>query len=142
MKNKTNKKKGTVPWNSRGLSPFLIRRYLLWAYKSTKESFERIERKTTQLIVDEYILDHLSKKKAAIPAEFKTYIANKRKDELKLKFADAGRKKLNPEYVYLKNRLAAIEAAIRHFLGDKELKRIEKLFEEEFTRRILESREH
>ena len=27
----------------------LIRRYLLWFFKTTKESFERIERKTTQV---------------------------------------------------------------------------------------------
>ena len=39
----------------------LVRRYLLWAYKSTREDFERIERKTTQLIVDEYIRDNASK---------------------------------------------------------------------------------
>lgn len=37
----------------------LIRRYLLWAFKTTKESFERIERKTTQLMVDEYILERI-----------------------------------------------------------------------------------
>ena len=120
----------------------MIRRYLLWAYKSTKENFERIERKTTQLTVDEYILSYLSKNKHETPEAFKTYIADKRKDELRLKFVDAHRKKLHPEYVYLKNRLAAIEAAIKYFLGGKELKHIQKLFEEEFTRRILEARDH
>ena len=120
----------------------LIRRYLLWAYKSTKEEYERIERKTTQLMVDEFILGHLSKNKSDIPEEFKSYIAGKRRDELKLKFADAKGKKLHPQYLYLKNRLSAIEAAIKYFLGNKELKQMDKLFEEEFTRRILEAREH
>jgi hypothetical protein len=120
----------------------LVRRYLLWAYKSTKESFERIERKTTQLVVDEFIRDHLVKNKCAIPAEFSSYIAVKRQDELKLKFVDGDAKKLNPDYVYLKDRLAAIEAAIIYFLGTAELKRMQGLFEEEFTRRILESRDH
>jgi len=120
----------------------LIRRYLLWAYKSTKESFERIERKTTQLLIDEYLLAHLAKKGARIPDEFKEYIAQKRKDEKKLKFTDTGGKELHPEYVYLKNRLAAIEAAIKYFLGTKELKNISKLYEVEFTRRILEARDH
>jgi len=120
----------------------LIRRYLLWAYKSTRESFERIERKTTQLMVDEYILGHFSKNKLDVPQEFKTYIADKRKDELKLKFADAGGKQLHPQYIYLKDRLAAIEAAIKYFLGSRELKRMSGLFEEEFTRRILEARDH
>jgi hypothetical protein len=120
----------------------LVRRYLLWAYKSTKESYERIERKTTQLIVDEFIHDHLSKNKCAIPQAFKTYIADKRKDELKLKFAGPAKRQLHPEYVYLKNRLEAIEAAVKYFLGSQELKRMQDLFEEEFTRRILESRDH
>ena len=112
----------------------LIRRYLLWAYKSTKESFERVERKTTQLVVDEFILEHLTKNKFDVPVEFKTYIADKRKDEVKLKS--------QPEYLYLKSRLAAIEAAIEHFLGTKELTQMAKLYEEEFTRRILEARDH
>ena len=120
----------------------LIRRYLLWAYKSTKESFERIERKTTQLIVDEYIFDHLTKNNHRVPPSFKAYIAGKRKEEFKLKFADINRKEFHPEYLYLKNRLAAIEAAVKYFLGVSELKRMGKLFEEEFTRRILKARDH
>jgi hypothetical protein len=112
----------------------LVRRYLLWAYKSTKESFERIERKGTQLLVDEYILAHLTKHKCEVPEDFKTYIADKRKDEVKLKSGG--------EYLYLKNRLKAITDAIKYFLGKNELKRIEQSYEEEFTRRILEAREH
>jgi hypothetical protein len=120
----------------------LIRRYLLWAYKSTKESFERVERKTTLLIVDEFILDYFSRNNYQVPRGFKTYIADKRKEQLKLKYAATGRKKLHPEYVYLRNRLAAIEAAIRYFLGGNELKRIAGLYEAEFTRRILEARDH
>ncbi len=120
----------------------LVRRYLLWAYKSTRESFERIERKTTQLVVDDYILNHFSKNKRRVPGEFVSYIDTKRRDELTLKFADAGKKKLHPDYEYLKNRLDAIEAAIKHFLGTKGLKQIEGLYEEEFTRRILEARDH
>jgi hypothetical protein len=132
------KKKIQLPLPSRNL----VRRYLLWAYKSTRESFERIERKSTQLLVDEYILGYLSKNKCEIPAEFKSYIAQKRQEELELKFSDADKKKLHPEYVYLKDRLAAIEAAIKYFLGAKELKRTAQLFEEEFTRRILEARDH
>ncbi|MDE2027303.1 MAG: hypothetical protein KGK03_02055 [Candidatus Omnitrophica bacterium] len=112
----------------------LVRRYLLWAYKTTREDFERIERKTTQLLVDEYILAYLTTQKARVPETFKAYIAAKHKDEVKLKS--------QPEYLHLKNRLEAVEAAIRHFLGAKELAGIEKLYEGEFTRRILEAREH
>jgi len=120
----------------------LIRRYLLWAYKSTKESFERVERKTTQLIVDEYVLGYFSKNKFKVPQSFRTYIEEKQKDELKLKYADVHKKSLHPEYVYLKNRLEAITAAIKYFLGGQELKNMQDLYEKEFTRRIVESREH
>ncbi len=114
----------------------LVFRYLLWAYKTTKESFERIERKTTQLMVDEYIAQRVSSE------EFKAYIQAKRADECKLKFSDADGKILHPQYVYLKKRLAAIEAAIKYFLGPKKLRIIQALYEEEFIRRILEARDH
>jgi hypothetical protein len=122
------KKKPAVSLHHRNL----IRRYLYWAYKSTKESFERIERKTTQLRVDEFILDHFAREKWDMPDEFKSYVTAKQKEQ----------KKFNPEYLYLKNRLSAIEEAIKYFLGAKELKRAQQLFEEEFTRRIWESRDH
>ena len=130
----------------------LIRRYLIWAYKTTRESFERIERKTTQLMVDEHILKALnkfSKPKGCIAKDyesfiedFKGYIAHKRQDELKQKFVDAKGEALHPQYLYLQNRLAAIEGAIKYFLGPTELKKIELLFEEEFVRRILQAKEH
>lgn len=118
----------------------LVRRYLLWAYKTTKESFERIERRTTQLMVDDFILDYFSRMKLEVPPEFKTYVENKRKEEAKIKVTDGNVQE--PQYVYLKNRLAAIEAAIRHFLGAAELKRLHALYEQEYRRRILEARDH
>ena len=131
----------------------LVRRYLLWLFKTTKESFERIERKTTQLMVDQYVLQRLKTVGRNIPVlgrgeydglvkEFETYIKAKRKDELKLKFFDGKGKSLHPQYVYLKNRLQAIEEAIRHFLGEKELRAMRSLYEKEFTSRILQAREH
>lgn len=127
----------------------LIRRYLLWAYKTTRESFERLERKTTQLKVDEYILKALkrsSKNKdrnyQKFMDEFNQYIVTKKKDELDQKFVNDRKEKFNPQYLYLKNRLSAIEEAICYFLGKKELGRIEKLYEEEFTQRILQAKEH
>jgi hypothetical protein len=55
-------------------------------------------------------------------------------DEVKLKSG--------PDYANLKNRLKAIESAIKHFLGTKELTAIRKLYETEFTTRILQAREH
>src|SRR5690242_17430480 len=127
----------------------LIRRYLIWAYKTTQESFERIERKTTQLIVDTHLLKTLNKTSKGLGKdyevhieEFKRYMANKRQDELKQKFADADGKVFHSQYLYLKNRVVAIEEAIKHFLGAAELKKIQAMYEEEFTRRILQAKEH
>lgn len=127
----------------------LTRRYLIWAYKTTRESFERIERKTTQLRVDEHILKTLGRGSEALNKDyqkyindFKRYIHNKRKDELTQKFFDGTKKSFHPEYLYYKNRLSAIEDAIKHFLGKQELKKIEKLYEEEFIKRILQAKEH
>jgi len=131
----------------------LIRRYLLWFFKTTKESFERIERKTTQLMVDEYVLKCI--KTAAHKArvrgrgeydvlvkEFETYISTKQADEKKLKYLNGNEKSLHPQYVFLRNRLEAIESAIRHFLGEKELRSMRALYEKEFTDRILHARDH
>jgi len=131
----------------------LIRRYLLWFFKTTNEAFERIERKTTQLMVDEYVLKCIKNEGRRLPVnsrkkydelvkEFEFYIKTKKADELKLKFFDAKGKSLHPQYVYFKNRLEAVEEAIRHFLGEKELRRMRSLYEKEFTNRILQSREH
>jgi len=131
----------------------LIRRYLLWFFKTTKEAFERIERKTTQLMVDEYVFKCIKTNERRVSAnsrkkydelvkEFETYIKTKKEDELKLKFFDGKGKSLHPQYVYLKNRLEAVEEAIRHFLGEKELRRMRSLYEKEFTDRILQAREH
>jgi hypothetical protein len=131
----------------------LIRRYLLWFYKTTRESFERIERKTTQLMVDEYVLQRIKISGHKVPAhtkktyeglvkEFEAYIKTKQGDELKLKFSDGKGKSLHPQYMYLKNRLLAVEEAVRHFLGEKELRAMRSLYEKEFTCRILQARDH
>ncbi len=119
----------------------LVRRYLVWAYKSTKEAHDRLERKTTQLMVDDYIWQALSKKPApkgpereaytAKLGEFKQYIADK-----KARALPAG------EYRYLSDRLQAVEGAIKYFLGVGELRRIRAAYEKEFIRRIWESKEH
>jgi hypothetical protein len=104
-------------------------------------------------MVDEYVLEHIKTAGRRIPAhgkgkydglvkEFEAYIKTKRVDELKLKFFDGKGKSLHPQYLYLKNRLQAIEAAIRHFLGEKELRAMRSLYEKEFTNRILQARDH
>jgi len=129
----------------------LVRRYLIWCYKSTKESLDRIDRKFTQVTVDRFILDRLRKAKGPVqtPAkneyqkmidDFVVYLTDKEKDGIKQKFTN--KDEVAPQYLYLKNRLSAIEEAIEHFLGPRELTVINRMFEEEFTRRILESKEH
>ena len=129
----------------------LIRRYLIWCYKTTKEDLDRIDRYYTQLKVDQLILDQFIKAPGFFKEEeayqnlvrdFEKYMATKKDNVDQKKFKDSKQQVLNPSYKYLRNRFAAIEKAIEHFLGVKELRKIEALYEEEFTRRILEAREH
>jgi hypothetical protein len=127
----------------------LIRRYLIWCYKTTREAFEKTERKSTQLTVDYGLLEYLQKCSdvKALTAggkieEFENYIRKKEGDYEKQKFADPQIKRLNIEYCYLQNRLAAIEKMAENLLGVKGLNEIKELYEAEMTRRILEAREH
>jgi hypothetical protein len=129
----------------------LVRRYLVWCYKTTKESVDWIERKFTQTAVDRFVLARIEKMRSSTSSQddynkkvedFRNYIADKEKDGIKQKFLNGKKKDLNPEYLYLKNRLTAVEDAIRQFLGPQELTRIHLLYEQEMTRRILESKEH
>lgn len=119
----------------------LIRRYLVWCYKSTKEELDRIDRKFTQLKVDDFILLKLSSKPGAERkalegsiAEFKEYISKKQES--------ASAEKSTPKHVYLQNRLSAVEDAVKYFLGAPELTKIIALYEHEMTVRILQAREH
>jgi hypothetical protein len=116
----------------------LIRRYLIWAYKSTKESFDRLERKTTQLLADEFILKAMSQRSGGsdkeygrLLGEFKGYIENKKAQPV-----------APGKYRYFRDRLASVEEAITYFLGKKELASIRRSYEEEFVRRIWSSTEH
>lgn len=131
----------------------LTRRYLLWCYKTTKERLDWIDRKFTQLAVDQVILKELEKKRKTVKKssqadyinnieEFKTYMQKKKEKGHKEKFLDPDKKCLQPEYIYLSKRLEAIESAIVNLLGNKELKAIRELYEQEMTRRILESRDN
>ena len=125
----------------------LIRRYLIWCYKTTKEDLDRIDRYYTQLKVDQFILKQLinAKEDAAyqdLVNNFEKYMAAKKENVDKKKFSDPHQKILDPQYKYLRHRLSAIEKAIQHFLGSRELVKINVLYEVEMTRRILEAREH
>ena len=131
----------------------LIRRYLVWCYKTTKEDLDRMDRKFTQLAADDFILKQLLQRKGKIRGsdrkgynrkidDFKRYIGQKKKDAFRLKFENRSSRRLNPNYLYLKNRLSAVERAIVFFIGKKELKKIKSLYEEQMTKRILEAQEH
>ena len=131
----------------------LIRRYLVWCYKTTKEELDRIDRYFTQLKVDNIVLrqlltegervdDSLKEQYRKKVDEFKGYMRKKEENVLSKKYSDPQHKKFNPDYVYLKNRLSGIEKAVGDFFGQKGLENIHALYEAEMTRRILEAREH
>ena len=126
----------------------LLRRYLIWCYKTTKESLDRVDRYFTQLHVDRFICKELKKVRPSTPAyldlvkNFEKYMEDKEKNVLPRKFFDTSKTMLEPNYQYLKERVFAIEKAIGYFLGKSELSKIRFLYEEEMTRRILEAREH
>jgi hypothetical protein len=122
----------------------LKRRYLLWLYKTTKEAFDRIERKFTQLEIDRFILKELKKSGRdkslqRFIREFEAYVQNKENEGLILKY---GNKSLKPDYQFLALKLKAIESSIIKELGKNALKEIKALYEKEMTERILRSTEH
>ena len=125
-------------------------RYLTWLYKTTKEAFDRYERKFTQLEIDEFILKEMEKelKGAYLPQEkkalekfvndFRDYIVEKEKDCLKLKYRG---KKIEPEFIFLDVKLDSIEKAIVKELGKDGLEKIKAAYQEEMIKRILEEKE-
>ena len=125
-------------------------RYLLWLYKTTKEAFDRIERKFTQIDIDKKIMrhmrDHIKSKNIKRKNElrkflkdFKEYIDKKEKDGLASKFEG---RKLKADYYHLSLKLEAIEKVIIKELGRGELRVIKSLYEHEMRRRIIEAQDH
>jgi len=122
----------------------LKKRYLIWFYKTVKETFDKIERKFTQAEIDKFILKELKSKNKdkqsdKFIAEFEAYILNKEMDALSLKFEG---KQIKPDYAFLELKLKAIEKAIVKEFGKKGLDEIKSLYEKEMTERILKSTEH
>lgn len=129
----------------------LMRRYLVWCYKTTKEDLDRIDRYFTQNTVDDFLLARLIESDEFRSANghhdfkkkvhsFEDYKIEKLRKARESKFSDG--ETLRPEYMYLSKRLDAICAAIEHFLGKKELTVITEIYEQEMTARILSAREH
>jgi hypothetical protein len=124
----------------------LKKRYFIWLYKTTKEAFDKYERKFSQLEIDEFILQEMEKelKDTYMPSEnkemekhvndFRNYIAEKEKGCLELKYKG---KRTNPEFIFLDVKLNAIEKE----LGKETLEEIKMLYEMEMIERILKSTE-
>ncbi len=124
----------------------LIRRYLLWLYKTTKDELDRIDRKFTQLDVDRFISDHffrilgrLNKKSrdALGPffREWDAYIDTKEKDAEGLKYV--GPEELEAHYAFLHLKLQAVLLAARRFLGTKSVQEFQRLYEAKAIENIL-----
>lgn len=125
-------------------------RYLTWLYKTTKEAFDRYERKFTQMEIDEFILKEMEKelKGSYMPQEkkpleklvndFRNYILEKEKACLRLKYKG---KKIDPEFIFLDVKLNAIEKAIVKESGQESLIRMKSAYYQEMTRRILEEKQ-
>lgn len=119
-------------------------RYVLWLYKTTREDLDRIERKFTQLEIDNFLLKELGAggrgaRYRKFIDEFRAYVAKKKKEGARLKFEAGG---LKPEYAFLAAKLKAVEKAIVRTFGRSGLAEIKSLYEQEMRRRILESHDH
>ncbi|MDD5252600.1 MAG: hypothetical protein WC416_02790 [Candidatus Omnitrophota bacterium] len=129
----------------------LRKRYLVWLYKTTKEAFDKYERKFTQIDIDKDILSEVENELlgAYLPHEkeyldkllnqYREYISAKEKSCLELKYQG---KKTNPEFLFLDIKLNAVEKLIAQELGRRGLEKIKALYEQEMTDRILRSTEH
>ncbi|MCX5694260.1 MAG: hypothetical protein NT014_03890 [Candidatus Omnitrophica bacterium] len=128
----------------------LKKRYFLWLYKTTKEAFDKYERKFTQTDIDKDILHeientlmgaYLPHEKAELEKlvnKFKEYISAKEKTCLELKYQGL---RTNPEFIFLDVKLNAIERLITKELGRRALAEFKALYEKEMTQRILRSTE-
>lgn len=122
----------------------LKKRYLVWLYKTTKEELDRIERKFTQLEIDNLILKELlgmdkNKRLEKFIEEFKAYVQNKEKEGMELKFEDG---EISQGFLFLESKLKAIEKTIIGEFNEAALNEIKSLYEKEMTERVLKSAEH
>jgi hypothetical protein len=130
----------------------LLRRYLIWCYKTTKEDLDRVDRYYTQYVADHFMLEELKSAKifhktrfpqyCKLVEDFSGYVEKKKRSADSKRYADPAKKEFADQYQYLTQRFSAIEKAIKHFLGANELNRICQLYEQEMTTRILQAREH
>jgi len=125
-------------------------RYLLWLYKTVKEELDRIDRKFTQLDVDQEIFKYMTEhmdlnqvfdhgKLKDLKKDFEEYMHKKEKEGEKSKL-EGGKEK--PDYYFLSLKLKAIEDVIVRLFGAKARTDIKKAYEKEMRKRILKSTEH
>lgn len=129
----------------------LKKRYFIWLYKIAKETFDKYERKFTQIDIDNDILaemenqllgSYLPHEKDALQQridDFQKYIETKDKACSELRDSH---KKINPDFIFSEIKLNAIEKIIQKELGRRGLEEIRSLYEKEMTQRILKSTEH
>ena len=129
----------------------LKKRYFVWLYKTTKEAFDKYERKFTQVEIDKDILLEMENvlMGAYLPHEkvqlermvndFQEYISGKEKACLELKYQGL---RTNPEFIFLDVKLNAIEKLITKELGKRTLEEIKGFYEKEMAQRILRGSEH
>ena len=129
----------------------LKKRYFIWLYKTTKEAFDKYERKFTQVEIDKDILlemenvlmgSYLPHEKVELEKmvnNFQEYISTKEKACLELKYQGL---RTNPEFIFLDVKLNVIEKLITKELGRKALEEIKVFYEKEMTLRILRGAEH
>lgn len=121
----------------------LKKRYLIWLYKITKEALDKIERKFTQLEIDNFILKELRKEDGSgklkkFIDDLEAYIKDKEKDGQSLKYEN---KEVKPDCDFLELKVKAIEKAIIKELGKEALQEVKLLYEIEMIERILKSTE-
>jgi len=128
----------------------LKKRYFVWLYKTAKETFDKYERKFTQVDIDKDILAEMEKEllgvylpheKEALQRQiddFQQYIENKEKSCAEFRDQE---KKINPDFIFSEIKLDAIEKVIIREIGKKGLEEIKSLYEKEMTQRILKSTE-
>lgn len=122
----------------------LYKRYLFWLYKNTREECDRIDRKFTQLDIDEEISSFLGsafigekemRQIGPFVLEWKDYISRKKADADKLKFSEDG--DVNPAYVFMRLKLKAVEASVLKHFGRRGMEEFRRLFEESSMQRIM-----
>ncbi len=126
-------------------------RYLIWLYKNAKEELDRIDRKFTQLEIDNFLFKRLSDSLKNQPVNqkksyqkqlkaFLAYISDKENAAQQAKFNQKGFPRV--EYQFLRVKLSAIEETIKKLLGESWLNKVRLLYHQEMIRRILQERQH